>query len=194
MYQSVRTIKYVFLLPLIFAVHLLPVNAQEHSTHFWHVGAVVHDMEGMHKFYTEVLGLENVTDLAFADEQSVTAREGVTPLHGLDELMNMQGTRTVIRHYSAPNHDMFLEFIYFPDHPSNIVDRSVYKPRGWSHLGLQVKSIDTVIEKINKTKTGSIVGKPTVLKEFNNNRYLMIKDPEGNVVELFEPPQSESKQ
>ena len=161
-------------------------NPAPGKTRFWHMGAVVTDLEIMHRFYTEILGLENVTDLKFSDAKSVPLKAGVTPLEGLDGLMGIQGSKTVIRHYSAPNQNQFLEFIYFPDHPAKQVDRHVYKPMGWSHLGLQVADIDLILAKMEQTKLGSVIGGPTILKEFNSSRFVMLKDPEGNIVELYE--------
>ncbi len=178
--------RYFFICLLILQFSPVNVSSDVNATRFWHVGMVVKNMDLMHRFYTEVLGLENVTDLAFSDAQSVPAIQGVTPLAGLDGLMGIKGSRTVIRHYSAPNYDQFLEFIHFPDHASDQVDRHVYKPMGWNHIGLQVGSIDSILTKMKSTRLGTVVGGPTILKEFNNNLFLMLKDPEGNIVELYE--------
>ena len=177
-----------YFLIYLLVIQFIPsnVSADEIITKFWHVGTVVKNMDLMHRFYTEVLGLENVSDLAFSDAHSVPEMEGVTSLAGLDDLMGIDGSRTVIRHYSAPNHDQFLEFIHFPDHASDQVERHVYKPMGWSHIGLQVGSIDSILTKMKSTGLGTVVGGPTILKEFNNNLFLMLKDPEGNIVELYE--------
>lgn len=161
-----------------------PLNG---DTRFWHLAIVVEDMERMHDFYSRILGLKNVSDLAFSDAKNVHTDKTYQPVVGLDGLMAMQETKVKIRHYTDPGHQQFLELMYYPDHPASQVKREMYKPLGWNHLGLQVSSMDHILNIIRKESIGTIIGGPTVLNEFGANRYVLLKDPEGNIVELYEP-------
>lgn len=155
-------------------------------TKFWHLGIVVKDIDGMDDFYTRVLGLERTTDLAFSDTDTVAYSEGVVPVAGLDNLMGIDKTRVIIRHYSDPDHQQFLEFLYYPGHPATTVNHAVNTPLGWNHLGLKIPDMDRVLAIMQSEGLGSIAGGPAILKEFEGNRYVFIKDPEGNLVELYE--------
>lgn len=162
------------------------VEPLQDRTRFWHLALVVKDMEKMHDFYTRVLGLKNVTDLAFADGETVLPQEPYKALLGLDDLMGMEKTKVKIRHYTDPEHAQFLELMYYPDHPAQQVDREMYKPLGLNHLGLRVADMDSVLETIRSEKIGAIIGGPVILTEFNSSRFVLLKDPEGNLVELYE--------
>lgn len=153
---------------------------------FWHIGIVVKDMELMHDFYTRVLGLVNTTDLAFADASTTTITDGVTPIEGLDSLLGIDKTYLKVRHYSDPQHEQLLEFLHYPDSPVDKVSHTANSPLGWNHFGLEVTDIDGILELMQSEGIGTIVGGPIVLEEFKNNAFVFIKDPEGNLVELYE--------
>lgn len=154
------------------------------GTRFWHVCVVVRDMERMHDFYTRVLGLSQTTELNLADPGSVAMHPHMAALPGLDRLMDMKGSHVLVRHYSVPGLENFLELLHFPSHPAEPVERAMNSPPGWGHLGLEVPDLDAMITRLKAEPDVVIVGGPEVL--WGANRYLIIKDPEGNIVELYE--------
>jgi catechol 2,3-dioxygenase-like lactoylglutathione lyase family enzyme len=153
---------------------------------FWHLSLVVNNLDLMHEFYSEIIGLEPVTHLRVEDEGVVATRQDSIRVAQLDALMGIEKTRIELRHYSDPSHTQFLELLTYPDHPEEQVDRAVNKPLGLNHLGLQVDSIDRVLSAISERGLGKVVGGPVILPEFGNHRYMFIKDPEGNLLELYE--------
>lgn len=154
------------------------------GTRFWHVCVVVRDMERMHDFYTRVLGLSQTTDLNLADPATVAMHPHMAALPGLDRLTGIAGTHVTVRHYSVPGLENFLELLHFPTHPADQVERALNRPLGWNHLGLEVPDLDAMVTRLKAEPDVVIVGGPEVL--WGANRYLIIKDPEGNVVELYE--------
>ena len=171
---------------------LLPVSAEEQAkaarpaAGFWHIGLVVADLDLMHKFYSGVIGLEPVTHLHVEDQRVAQTRDDSIRVTNLDALMGVENSRLELRHYSDPTHTQFLELLTFPDHPADQVERASNKPLGLGHLGLQVDSIERVLTAMSKSGLGSVAGGPVVLPEFGNNTYVYIKDPEGNLLELYE--------
>ena len=157
---------------------------------FWHLGIVVRNMERMDDFYTDVIGLEQVTDLLVTDTRVEEFAERAIRVQALDALMGIDNTHILIRHYSDPQHSQFLELMRYPDHPADQVERAANLPLGWNHLGITVDDLDRVIEAINAGQGGEIIGGPAVLSEFGGQRFAFIKDPEGNLVELVEAPSS----
>lgn len=161
-----------------------PFTVTDTGTRFWHVCVVVRDMERMHDFYTRVLGLSQTTDLDLADPASVHMQAHMAALPGLDRLTGIEGTHVTVRHYSVPGQENFLELLHFPAHPAPQVERALNRPLGWNHLGLEVPDLDATLVRLGAEPDVVIVGGPEVL--WGANRYLIIKDPEGNIVELYE--------
>ncbi len=153
---------------------------------FWHIGLVVADLDLMHEFYSRIIGLEPVTHLHVEDQRVQQTREDSIRVAQLDALMGVENSRIEFRHYSDPSHKQFLELLTFPDHPSEQVERATNKPLGLGHLGLQVDSIDRVLAAISESGLGSVAGGPVTLPEFGNHQYVYVKDPEGNMLELYE--------
>lgn len=153
---------------------------------FWHIGLVVGDLDLMHEFYSGIIGLEPVTHLHVEDQRVEQTRDDSIRVTQLDSLMGVENSRIELRHYSDPAHRQFLELLTFPDHPAKQVERASNKPLGLGHLGLQVDSIDRVLEAIAESGLGTVAGGPVILPEFGNHKYVYIKDPEGNMLELYE--------
>jgi len=165
-----------------------PAGAEPASqARFWHLALVVRDLDRMHDFYTRVLGLKRVTDLAFSDPHSVETQPPYQPLKGLDGLMGMERTRVEIRHYTDSSSGNFLELMRYPEHRAESGDQHMYTPAGWNHLGLQVSDLGRILRIMNRENPASIVGGPAILNEFGGNKFLIVKDPEGNLLELYEP-------
>ena len=153
---------------------------------FWHLDLVVRDLDLMHRFYSAVIGLEPVTHLHVEDEGVGVSREDSIRVAKLDTLMGIEKARLEIRHYSDPSHSQFLELLSYPDHPTEQVERAVNRPLGLNHLGLQVDSIERVLSAIDEHDLGTVMSGPVILPEFGHHSYVFVKDPEGNLLELFE--------
>ena len=162
------------------------MEADTPAAAFWHLGLVVKDLDLMHEFYSNTIGLEPVTHLYVEDEGVKATREDSIRVAELDTLMGIEKSRMEIRHYSDPSHTQFLELLTYTDHPGEQLERSANKPLGLNHIGLQVDNIDRVLSAIAESGLGKLVGGPVILPEFGNHRYVFIKDPEGNMLELFE--------
>jgi catechol 2,3-dioxygenase-like lactoylglutathione lyase family enzyme len=153
---------------------------------FWHLGLVVGDLDSMDRFYSEVIGLQRVSELLVEDAAAGSGTEGAIIVEDLDTLMGITGTRIKIRQFSDPQHNQFFELIYYPDHPAETVNRSLTSPLGLAHLALNVPDLDAVVERMERHNLGSLVSGPRSLPEFDGTRYAFLKDPEGNLVELME--------
>ena len=153
---------------------------------FWHLGLVVGDLDTMDRFYSEVIGLQRVTNLLVEDAKVSSGTQGVIVVEDLDALIGVEGTRIEIRHFSNPQHQQFLELLHYPDHPANAVKRTSNSPLGFTHLGISVVAIDPVLERMEKLGLGTLFAGPQTLAEFGGARYAFLKDPEGNLVELME--------
>ena len=158
---------------------------------FWHVGIVVDDMEAMHRFYTKVVGLKQATDLRIVDARRRDAGADEMQVAELDRLMNLEGTRLLVRHYEDPKHSMFLELLKYVSHPGKpeaaFVNRSgaPNRPLGFNHLGIAVDDIDRVLRAIEAEKLGRVVSPVQPLPAFGG-RFVFVRDPEGNSIELKE--------
>jgi catechol 2,3-dioxygenase-like lactoylglutathione lyase family enzyme len=162
-----------------------PVGAQSPPSTFWHVGLVVDDLDAMAEFYRDVIGLAPVTDLLVQDSALDEHEPGAIVTHRLDELMRLTGTEIRIRHFSDPTHTRFLELLAYPAHPAEAVERGSNRPLGLNHLGLTVRSLDAVIERIETSGTGRLLSGPVALPDFGG-RFAFVADPEGNLLELRE--------
>ncbi len=158
---------------------------------FWHVGIVVDDLESMHRFYTKVVGLSQATDLKIVDAKRRDARADEMQVADLDRLMNLDGTRLLVRHYEDPKHSMFLELLKYVSHPGKpapaFVNRSgaPNRPIGFNHLGIAVDDIDRVVRAIETEGLGRVVSPVQSLPAFGG-RFVFVRDPEGNSIELKE--------
>ena len=88
---------------------------------FWHLGLVVGDLDTMDRFYSEVIGLQRVTNLLVEDSKVSSGTQGVIVVEDLDALIGVDGTRIEIRHFSDPQHQQFLDLLHYPDHPATVV-------------------------------------------------------------------------
>jgi catechol 2,3-dioxygenase-like lactoylglutathione lyase family enzyme len=153
---------------------------------FWHLGLLVADLAVMDRFYGDVIGLQREPQLLVEDSRAASGTEGAIVVDNLDALMAVDGVRIEIRHYSDPEHRQFLELLHYPDHPSGSAEHWTNRPLGFSHLGISVADIDSVLVRMKQSGLGERISGPQRLEEFGGLRYAFLKDPEGNMVELME--------
>jgi len=162
------------------------VPASEPPPAFWHLGLIVADLATMDRFYGDVIGLEREPQLLVEDSRAARGSEGAIIVDNLDALMAVDGVRIEIRHYSDPAHRQFLELLHYPDHPSGPTEHWTNRPLGFSHLGISVADIDSVLVRMKQSGLGEHISGPQRLAEFGGLRYAFLKDPEGNMLELME--------
>lgn len=184
----------IILLALLSGSPALASDERGGAPGFWHVGLLVADLDLMDRFYGEVIGLRNVTDLLVEDANADSGAEGAIVVERLDTLMAVTGVRIEIRHYSGPRNEQFLELLHYPDHPAESVDRWTNRPYGLGHLGIRVPAMEPVLERMRATGLGDLVSGPQLLEEFGGLRYAFLKDPEGNLVELMETATVQDRQ
>jgi len=152
----------------------------------WHLGLVVSDLVTMDLFYGDVIGLQRERQLLVEDTKVASGTEGAIVTEHLDTLMAVNGTRIEIRQYSEPRNQKFFEVLHFPEHPARSVEHGTDHPLGFSHIGLSVASIDSVLDRMEQWSLGTLMSGPQRLDEFGGLRIAFLKDPEGNIVELME--------
>ncbi len=150
---------------------------------FWHVGIVVQDLERMHAFYTQVLQLQPVTDLTTSEPTTPGAGPQELRVPGLDQLLGLKRIRLRIRHVDDQTHPMFLELLQYVNHGRRVSKERINQP-GLNHLGLEVTELDAILARIRTTGLGS--AGPVVTMPMFNGRLVIVRDPEGNVLELRE--------
>ena len=107
----------------------------------------------------------------------------------LDVLLDITGTQVEVRHYQGPGAPMAFELLRYHGAPEARVERTVTSPLGLTHIGFRVDSIERVIEACRREQLGTIVSEPQPLPDFGG-RFVFLRDPEGNFVELMEPVES----
>jgi catechol 2,3-dioxygenase-like lactoylglutathione lyase family enzyme len=171
----------------------LPAAAETPPADFWHAGLVVSDMEAMDAFYTRVIGLVRVTDLRIEDADAPVRWPDAMRVAALDTLLQTHGTQVEVRHYQGPGAPMAFELLKYDSAPAQQIERSTTSPLGLTHVGFVVDSIDRVIAAVRREKLGTVLSEPQTLADFGG-RFVFLRDPEGNFVELKEPlPQPEQQ-
>ena len=156
------------------------------STTFWHSSLLVDDMDRMRSFYTDVVGLREGSRISVQDTtRSDTA--GVVIVPGFDQLLGLNKVRVVALLYGDRDSEYIFELIKHVSHPSERVARVINSPLGWNHIGFRVASIDSTVAQMKRLRLGEIVGKSIRTKR---GRYVFLKDPEGNMIELLEEPET----
>ena len=166
-------------------VFVPPVQADSAPADFWHAGLVVADLDVMDAFYTRVIGLNRVTDLRIEDETAPHRWDDAMRVTSLDVLLAITGTQVEVRHYQGPGAPMAFELLRYHNAPAGSVERTATSPLGLTHVGFTVDSLDRVIEASRREQLGTVVSSPQALPDFGG-RFVFLRDPEGNFVELME--------
>ncbi len=161
------------------------LRADEPPADFWHAGLVVADLATMDAFYTRVVGLTRVTDLRIEDADAPHRWDDAMRVAALDVLLDITGTQVEVRHYQGPGAPMAFELLKYHSTPAGGIERTITSPLGLTHVGFTVDSLDRVIEACRREGLGSVVSEPQALPAFGG-RFVFLRDPEGNFVELME--------
>lgn len=143
------------------------------------LGVVVSDLDRSLKFYTEAIGFENVSSFSVPAETATDA--GLTNNKGLTiqvlKLGDGQGATS-------------LKLMELPDVKSRKSNNKfIHSQLGFSYLTIHVKSTDKAMERLKKAGIKPVAKGPVELPEsLAKGVYLtVLKDPDGNVVELVGP-------
>jgi catechol 2,3-dioxygenase-like lactoylglutathione lyase family enzyme len=140
---------------------------EAHETIFNHVGLCVTDLERARRFYEEALGFRfwfEFGDLPEDDAAQLLMLE--TPLQ----------LRTVY----LIRDGLVLELLdYHPDRMRPVRERSMAEP-GLTHMSVTVGDLATAFERVERCGG-------TVLQETNTGPAVMVRDPDGQLIELLDP-------
>ena len=139
------------------------------------LGIVVSDLDKAAKFYQDVVGMTEVKGFA--------APANVATAFGLTDNQPVVVRRFVLADVKdAPS----LKLMAFPDAPGAKPDqRFIHSTLGFSYLTLFVNDMDAAVERAKKAKVKPLGQTPA--KIGGNNFLTVIKDPDGNFIELIGP-------
>ncbi len=130
-----------------------------------HVGHAVADPERAMRFYTEVLGFEYWYQLSPPDEGTTKLCGLPGPLAVTAYYLRLGGFVLELMHYAAPGAQ------------APYRQRAMNEP-GLTHLSISVADIQATAEKA--VQLGG-----TIIKESDLGMALMIRDPDGQLIELL---------
>ena len=135
-----------------------------HRTVFNHVGLCVADRERSRRFYEGLLGFQFWWDLELPDE-------GTAALLQLDGPIGVRATYLV-------RDGFVLELIDYSKRDVHAGPRRVMDEVGLTHISLSVSDLPGVLAQVE-----SFGG--TVVKEAATEQFAMIRDPDGQLIELL---------
>ena len=140
-----------------------------HATHY---GLNVSDVDDALAFYRDKLGFE--VDRQFPVSPVQSAIVGVEGVEGEIAFLEAGGFEIELIAYSAPENE-------------NIHDRCSGHDIGASHICITVKDIDAQYDEL--TPSVEFINAPKTVG--NGAQIAYARDPDGNYVELYEPPTEE---
>jgi lactoylglutathione lyase len=135
-----------------------------HRTVFNHVGLCVADRERSRRFYEGLLDFEFWWDLELPDE-------GTQQLLQLEKPIGVRATYLI-------RDGLVLELLDYSKRDVNVGPQRLMDQVGLTHLSLSVSNIDHVLAMVDDF--GGSVVKETVTEQF-----AMIRDPDGQLIELL---------
>ncbi|MFF0789359.1 VOC family protein [Streptomyces spiralis] len=144
-----------------------------------HVAVVTRDIDRMTAFYRELFGARVVKELRLT-----------TPVFG--EGVGVPGARARTVHLRIPGADTVVELTMYDRHRATGDERAPANTPGLRHLALRTTGIEAAEAEL-RAWGAEIVGGPVEVDEpaaARGTRFLYVRDPEGNLVELIQPPAS----
>jgi lactoylglutathione lyase len=135
-----------------------------HRTVFNHVGLCVSDRERSRRFYEGLLGFQFWWELELPDEATA-------------QLLQLDGTIGVRATYLVRD-GFVLELIDFSQREAQVGPQRVMDHVGLTHISLSVSDLAGVLAQVE-----SFGG--TVVKETATEQFVMIRDPDGQLIELL---------
>ncbi|WP_280663814.1 VOC family protein [Haloarcula amylovorans] len=135
-----------------------------------HYGLNVSDMETALSFYRDLLGLEVTRELSMSDVQGDIV--GVADVEGTITFLDADGFEVELIAYDTPAND-------------NVHTNALGHDVGVAHLCLEVDDVWELYEE--NRDDASFVEEPQMVG--NGAQITYVRDPDGNYVELLEPPE-----
>lgn len=142
-----------------------------------HLGVVTRDIDRMVAFYTDVFGAQLVKELSLT-----------TPRFGQGVGVPGATARTV--HLRIPGASTVVELTQYAEHQDVGDPRAQANTPGIRHFALRTSDIAGACDELN-ARGYEVVGGPVEVDEppsARGTRFLYFRDPEGNLIELIEPP------
>ncbi|MZE78364.1 VOC family protein [Streptomyces xinghaiensis] len=142
-----------------------------------HVAVVTPDLDRMAAFYTGLFGAEVVKDLSLT-----------TPVFG--EGVGVPGATARTVHLRLPGASTVVELTQYAAHHPAADPRAPANAPGLRHLALRVDDIGAAAGEL-RARGHEVVGGPVEVDRPAAARgtwFLYFRDPDGNLVELIEPP------
>jgi catechol 2,3-dioxygenase-like lactoylglutathione lyase family enzyme len=135
-----------------------------------HAGIVVHDLEGMLRFWRDVMGLQVVLD--FREEGSF-----------IDTVQGLQSVRLRMVKLRAPDGSM-IELLHDEAHPTPPPEHNDLCDRGIRHLAFTVADVEAAW--VTLRREGCTTLSEPVTAPDGKARLFFARDPEGNLMEIVQ--------
>ena len=135
-----------------------------HRTVFNHVGLCVTDRDRSRRFYEQLLGFQFWWELDLPDE-------------GTAALLQLEGPIGVRATYLVRD-GFVLELIDYSKRDAKVGETRVMDEVGLTHVSLSVSDLAAVLAKVE-----GLGG--TVVRDATSNHFAMIRDPDGQLIELL---------
>ncbi|MCP4482741.1 MAG: VOC family protein [bacterium] len=146
-----------------------------------HMAIVVDDIENIIDFYTKILGFK-LRDRYKVESEDI--RKGM----GLPEA-KAKGAHLII-----PNSDVELELFEFGNNISKKPEEYLASHLGYRHMSILVENLKEIYDELQR-KGVSFISAPVLVRDpacFKGFKFIYMKDPEGNIIELTELPEGHS--
>tara|TARA_Y100000310_G_scaffold310802_1_gene356418 strand:+ start:2059 stop:2499 length:441 start_codon:yes stop_codon:yes gene_type:complete len=133
-----------------------------------HITVVVSDIETSKKFYKEILGADATFEETISGEyfEKVTATENV---------------KLKFAALKIPETDIIIELAEF-------INPQTKANKDFRHIAFEVDDVDSMYKKL-KEKNAETLSEPTTIVDknpkINGKRMFYFRDPDGNLIELF---------
>jgi lactoylglutathione lyase len=135
-----------------------------HRTTFNHIGLCVADRERSRRFYEGLLGFQFWWELELPDE-------------GTAKLLQLTGPIGVRATYLVRD-GLVLELIDYSTREAHVGPERVMDQVGLTHMSLSVSDLAAVLAKVDEFGG-------TVVNETATDQFAMIRDPDGQLIELL---------
>lgn len=140
------------------------------------LGIVVSDLEQSSQFYTQAIGFTNSRE--FSVGADFAKQSGLTDSHDLNIQVFTLGTGPAATE---------IKLMELPGVTSQKVDHEyIHSSLGFSYLTIHIRSTDAALERLKKAGVKPIAQGPVAIP--GTDAYLtIVRDPDGNLVELVGP-------
>jgi glyoxylase I family protein len=149
---------------------------------FRHVAIIVKDLDKMVDFYTKVMGF-NVKRMI--EIESEDFRKGIS----------IPNAKAKVAHLTHPDLAMELELFEFYNNQNDNPNPDISNMPGYRHIAFIVEDLEQCYKTL-KDNNIEFFSEPITVKEpasVAGFKFVYFKDPEGNIIELNQLPESEIK-